>query len=73
MTDYNSIQIYQSPDGETCVDVKFRRWATQRLRDYLIRGYSINQQWFEENAIELKQALALIQKAHSHFFGLAII
>ncbi len=140
MTDDNSIQIYQSPDGETCVDVRFenetawltqaqmvalfhrdvsvisrhiknavhegeineksnlqkmqiarsdkpvtlydldvvisvgyrvkspqgvqfRRWATQRLRDYLIRGYTINQQRFEENAVELKQALALIQKA----------
>lgn len=140
MTDDNSIQIYQSPDGETCVDVRFeketvwltqaqmvalfhrdvsvisrhiknavhegeineksnlqkmqiarsdkpvtlydlevvisvgyrvkstqgvqfRRWATQRLRDYLIKGYTINQQRFEENATELKQALALIQKA----------
>ncbi|MGM0656874.1 MAG: RhuM family protein [Thermodesulfobacteriota bacterium] len=140
MTEDNSIQIYQSPDGETCVDVRFeketvwltqaqmvalfhrdvsvisrhiknavhegeineksnlqkmqiarsdkpvtlydldvvisvgyrvkspqgvqfRRWATQRLRDYLIKGYTINQQRFEENATELKQALALIQKA----------
>lgn len=140
MTDDNSIQIYQSPDGETCVDVRFenetawltqaqmvalfhrdvsvisrhiknavhegeineesnlqkmqiarsdkpvtlydldvvisvgyrvkspqgvqfRRWATQRLRDYLIKGYTINQQRFEENAVELKQAIALIQKA----------
>ena len=139
MTDENSIQIYQTPDGETCVDVRFeketvwltqaqmvalfhrdvsvisrhiknavhegeineksnlqkmqiarsdkpvtlydldvvisvgyrvkspqgvqfRRWATQRLRDYLIRGYTINQQRFEENAAELTQALALIQK-----------
>ena len=33
MTDDNSIQIYQSPDGETCVDVRFERetvWLTQR-------------------------------------------
>lgn len=43
--------------------VQFRRWATQRLRDYLIKGYAVNQQRFEENAAELKQALALIQKA----------
>ena len=140
MTDDNSIQIYQSPDGETCVDVRFekdtvwltqaqmvalfhrdvsvisrhiknavhegeinetnnlqkmqiarsdkpvtlydldvvisvgyrvkspqgvqfRRWATYRLRDYLIKGYATTQQRFEENATELKQALALIQKA----------
>ncbi|WP_020586181.1 virulence protein RhuM/Fic/DOC family protein [Desulfobacter curvatus] len=140
MTDDSRIQIYQSPDGETCVDVRFeqetvwltqaqmvelfgrnvsvisrhiknalregevseksnlqkmqiafsdkpvtlydldvvisvgyrvkskqgvqfRRWATQRLRDYLIQGYAVNQKRFEENAAELKQALALIQKA----------
>ena len=32
MTDDNSIQIYQSPDGETCVDVRFEKetvWLTQ--------------------------------------------
>jgi prophage maintenance system killer protein len=48
----------KSPQG-----VQFRRWATQRLRDYLIQGYAINQKRFEENAAELTQALALIQKA----------
>ena len=140
MTDDNLIQIYQSPDGETCVDVRFeedtvwltqaqmvelfkrdvsvisrhiknalregeineksnlqkkqialsdkpvtlydldvvisvgyrvksrqgvqfRRWATQRLREVLVQGYTLNQQRFKENAAELKQALALIQKA----------
>ncbi len=43
--------------------VQFRIWATKRLRDYLIQGYAVNQQRFEQNAAELKQALALIQKA----------
>jgi len=43
--------------------VQFRIWATKRLRDYLVQGYSINQQRFEQNAEELTQALALIQKA----------
>ncbi|MCK5542258.1 MAG: virulence RhuM family protein [Desulfobacterales bacterium] len=43
--------------------VQFRIWATQRLKEYLIQGYSINQQRFEQNAAELSQALALIQKA----------
>lgn len=38
-------------------------WATQRLKEYLVKGYSINQQRFEQNSIELKQAIALIQKA----------
>ena len=42
---------------------QFRIWATQRLRDYLVDGYAINQQRFDSNAAELKQALALIRKA----------
>lgn len=42
--------------------VQFRRWATQRLKDYLISGYSLNRQRFENNAKELEQALKLIQK-----------
>ena len=42
--------------------VQFRIWATQRLREYLVQGYTINQQRFDQNAQELKQPLALIQK-----------
>jgi len=41
---------------------QFRIWATQRLKEYLVKGYSINQQRFEKNAVELQQAMALIQK-----------
>ncbi len=43
--------------------VQFRRWATQRLKEYLVQGYSLNQARFEQNAGELEQALALIRKA----------
>lgn len=42
--------------------VQFRRWATERLREYLVQGYSVNRTRFEKNAVELEQALALIQK-----------
>lgn len=42
---------------------RFRMWATQRLKEYLVTGYSINQQRFEQNATELQQAIALIKKA----------
>ena len=42
---------------------QFRIWATQRLREYLVQGYSINQRRFDQNADELQQALALIRKA----------
>lgn len=42
---------------------RFRIWATQRLKEYLVEGYSINQQRFNQNAVELQQAMALIRKA----------
>jgi hypothetical protein len=42
---------------------RFRIWATQRLKEYLVKGYSINQQRFRQNAVELQHAMALIQKA----------
>ncbi|WP_201584597.1 RhuM family protein [Psychrobacter jeotgali] len=41
---------------------QFRIWATQRLREYLIQGYTLNQQRFDKNSSELQQALALIKK-----------
>jgi len=40
----------------------FRIWATQRLREHLVQGYTLNRQRLERNAGELEQALALIQK-----------
>ncbi|MEZ5529810.1 MAG: RhuM family protein [Porticoccaceae bacterium] len=43
--------------------VQFRRWANQRLKEYLVQGYTLNHRRFEKNAAELEQALALIQKA----------
>lgn len=44
---------------------QFRIWATQRLKEHLTRGYTLNRQRFEHNAHELEQALALIKKASS--------
>ncbi|OOF45229.1 hypothetical protein BKK52_12790 [Rodentibacter trehalosifermentans] len=41
---------------------QFRIWATARLKDYLVKGYALNQQRLQQNAVELEQALALIQK-----------
>jgi len=43
--------------------VQFRKWATQILREHLIRGYTINRQRFETNARELEAALQLVRKA----------
>src|ERR1035441_1585746 len=37
---------------------QFRQWATQRLKDYLVKGYAINQQRLEQ----LNQVVSMIQK-----------
>jgi len=42
---------------------QFRIWATQRLKEHLVQGYTLDRTRFERNATELEQALALIQKA----------
>ncbi len=44
---------------------QFRQWATQTLKEHLTRGYTINQQRFEQNARELETALKLVRKAAS--------
>jgi death-on-curing family protein len=36
---------------------QFRQWATQRLKDYLIKGYAINQKRLEENKSHFLQTL----------------
>ncbi len=33
---------------------KFRQWASQRLKDYLVKGYSINQKRLEQTSQELQ-------------------
>ena len=43
--------------------VRFRQWATKTLSQHLTRGYTLNRQRFEENALELEAALAFIRKA----------
>lgn len=40
---------------------------TDRLRDFLVKGYEVNRQRFKQNAAELEQALALIRKATQLF------
>jgi len=42
---------------------QFRIWATNTLREHLLRGYTINRQRFEHNARELEAVLALVRRA----------
>ena len=48
----------KSPQG-----VRFRQWATRLFKEHLLKGYTLNQQRFEQNARELEAALALVRKA----------
>lgn len=44
---------------------QFRIWATQRLKDYLVRGYALNEkrlQQFAQNLQELEQTVSLIRQ-----------
>ena len=45
---------------------QFRQWATQRLKEHLIQGYTLNQKRLKEynqNIKELENAVSLIKKA----------
>lgn len=61
---------YYNLDAILCVGYRvnsragtqFRIWASTRLKEYLLQGYSLNRQRLAQNAAELEQALALIQK-----------
>ena len=46
----------------------FRQWATQRLKDYLVKGYAINEQKLkasQEQFRRLKQSIQLLQNVSS--------
>lgn len=46
--------------------ILFRQWATQLLKDYLIKGFAVNQQKLEkqnEQLIELKETVKILSKA----------
>jgi hypothetical protein len=47
---------------------QFRQWATQRLKDHLVKGYTLNEkrlQQVRQNLEQLQQAVTLIQKSGS--------
>ncbi len=41
---------------------RFRQWATARLKEHLVHGYTLNRQRFETNAKELEAAMLLLRK-----------
>ncbi|QLB42067.1 virulence protein RhuM/Fic/DOC family protein [Mannheimia pernigra] len=47
----------KSPQG-----VAFRRWATARLKDYLVKGYALNERRLQEKGIEFEQVIGLLSQ-----------
>jgi prophage maintenance system killer protein len=48
---------------------QFRQWATQRLKDYLVEGYVLNQKRLEERNLEikhLKEGISILHRAIEH-------
>ncbi|NUM32114.1 MAG: virulence protein RhuM/Fic/DOC family protein [Bacteroidetes bacterium] len=41
----------------TKIGIQFRQWATQRLKDFLVKGYAINQKRLEENKAQFIKSL----------------
>lgn len=41
---------------------RFRQWATRLLNQHLVKGYTLNQQRFEQNSQALEAALELVRK-----------
>ncbi len=44
---------------------QFRQWATQRLKDYLVKGYALNERRLQNNLAELESAVRAIESAGS--------
>ncbi len=42
--------------------IKFRKWATKILKDYILKGYALNQKKLQQNFIEFQKEIDLLQK-----------
>ncbi|MEG9531539.1 virulence protein RhuM/Fic/DOC family protein [Mannheimia indoligenes] len=41
---------------------RFRIWATARLKDYLVKGYAINERRLQEKGVEFEQVIGLLSQ-----------
>src|SRR5690606_36295612 len=51
---------------------QFRQWATQRLKDYLVQGYAINERRLEQKQLEvqtLKDGIRILSRAIEEKIG----
>ena len=45
---------------------KFRQWATSVLKDYLVKGYAVNQKITQQRYEELKKVVQLMSRTYRH-------
>ena len=50
------------------IATEFRKWATQKLKEYLIQGYSINQELLQKQTSRIQQLESEIQLLHEKSF-----
>ncbi len=48
---------------KSSVATKFRQWATKVLKEYILKGYALNQKRLKENFKEFQKEIELLQKA----------
>ncbi len=48
---------------KSSVAIKFRQWATKVLKEYILKGYALNQKRLEKNFSEFQKEIELLQRA----------
>lgn len=46
--------------------VQFRKWANKVLKQYLIKGYAVNERMRHEQIGELRQLVGMLDRVHRH-------
>lgn len=46
--------------------VQFRKWANKVLKQYLIKGYAVNERMRHEQIGELRQLVGMLGRVHRH-------
>ena len=46
--------------------VQFRKWANKVLKQYLIKGYAVNERMRHEQIGELRQLVSMLGRVHRH-------
>ena len=70
MTGNSEILIYSAPDG---IATEFRIWATQKLKEYIVKGFALNDERFKSGSsmnyfTELQERIREIRLSERFFY-----